>query len=419
MFDLAKAVSKSTEKEKEKQKVKKGLTGCSLFYQTAECKSLLEEVFRFEGWPTPTYIPIALSNSPIDGANLKDIIVLELNNSKNVVEDAKIFSSRLPNHKGIVVIGKEDAISTLRALKEMGLYYLFWPITKKDITDFLHHMHSNIERFAGVSNNRKAKSVAVIGSKGGVGTTLISAEIASKLSSDGTDTILVDHQYHGSNLDIILGLKKFEKQNVENLGLQLQDADENSAADYLLPAKKFLRILALQGERAIGDLLDYSHSIIDLLDRQANFIIEDYSASVDFKLDIPLLSKRVDMIVLIVEPSVSSVRNARKIIDSIMMQKEADISSLRVFVIINSHRPDKYFPLTKKEVTAHLGHDVNAEIPYIINANAILLQGKRLHENNAALSKIINDMSLLLQGRESIDNNTKFSLRTLANRIKQ
>lgn len=415
MFDLAKAVSKSTEKEK----VQNGPSGCSLFYQTVECKSLLQEVFRFEGWSEPDCLRSDFSAGDININNLQEIIILELNQSESVVEDAKAFASRLPNHKGIVVIGKEDAITTLRGLKEMGLYYLFWPINKQDTSDFLRHMHSNIARFAGVSQNRKAKKVAVIGSKGGLGTTLISAEIASKLSSLGTDTILVDHQYHDSNIDIILGLKNFEKQNVENLGLQFHDADEDSAADYLLPVDKKLRILALQGDSSVTDLLGYSHNIIDVLHRQANFIIEDYSASVDFKLDISLLTKRVDMVVLVVEPTVASVRSARKIIESITLQQQSGQRELRLFVMINSHRPDNYFPMTRKEVATHLDHAVDAELPYSRNAASILLQGKRLYKNNGALSNAFNDISQLLQGKELSRSNQKLTLKALVNWIKR
>ncbi|MGR6780093.1 AAA family ATPase [Moritella viscosa] len=415
MFDLAKAVSKSTEKEK----VQNGPSGCSLFYQTNECKSLLQEVFRFEGWSEPDCLRSDLSIGDINISSLKEIIILELNQSKNVVEDAKAFASRLPNHKGIVVIGKEDAITTLRGLKDMGLYYLFWPINKQDTSDFLRHMHSNISRFTGVSQNRKAKKVAVIGSKGGIGTTLITAEIASKLSSLGSDTILVDHQYHDSNIDIILGLKNFEKQNIENLGLQFHDIDEDSAADYLLPVNKKLRILALQGEKSVTDLLGYSHSIIDVLHRQANFIIEDYSTSADFKLDISLLTRRVDMIALVVEPTVAAVRNARKIIDSISSQQQLGLRELRLFVIVNSHRSDSYFPMTPKEVSVHLEHAVDVIIPYSRHAATMLLQGKRLYENNGILSHSFNDISQLLHGKVLNRNRRKFTFQTLVNRIKR
>ena len=415
MFDLAKAVSKSAEKEK----VQKGPSGCSLFYQTTECKSLLQEVFRFEGWAEPECLRHNLAADDINVNKLQEIIILELNQSDNVVEDAKAFASRLPNHKGIVVIGKEDAITTLRGLKEMGLYYLFWPINKQETSDFLRHMHSNIARFSGVSQNRKAKKVAVIGSKGGVGTTLISAEIASKLSSSGAETILVDHQYHDSNIDIILGLKNFEKQNIENLGLQFNDADEDSATDYLLPVDAKLRILALQGENTAADLLGHTHNIIDVLHRQVNFIVEDYSASIAFKLDIPLLVKRVDMVVIVVEPTVASVRNAQKMIDSITLQQQLGQRDLRLFVMLNIHRPDNYFPLTAKEVATHLEQPCHVVLPYNRNAATLLLQGKRLYKHQGPLSNAFADMSQLLHGKLLDSDSNKLSLANLINWIKR
>ncbi|WP_419239198.1 hypothetical protein [Photobacterium leiognathi] len=132
--------------------------GCSVFFQTEACVELINEVFSFEGWNTPTCIKLSATDEPIDANDLQSIVIVELNQSSNVVEDAKNFANRIPNHKGVVVIGKEDAITTLRSLKEMGFYYLFWPVTKQEFIDFLRHVHTNQQQFAGVSQNRKAKA---------------------------------------------------------------------------------------------------------------------------------------------------------------------------------------------------------------------------------------------------------------------
>ncbi|TOO92001.1 chromosome partitioning protein ParA, partial [Vibrio parahaemolyticus] len=79
-------------------------------------------------------------------------------------------------------------ISTLRSLKDMGFYYVFWPVNKQEIADFLIHVNKNLKTFSGVSQKRKAKRVAVVGSKGGVGTSLITTELSSLLSTQGSDT---------------------------------------------------------------------------------------------------------------------------------------------------------------------------------------------------------------------------------------
>lgn len=415
MFDIAKAISNSTEKNK----VQQGPSGCSLFYQTDDCKALLQEVFRFEGWPEPNCVRNTMPQSNLQLKGSEEIIILELNQSDNVVEDAKAFASRLPNHKGIIVIGQEDAITTLRGLKDMGLYYLFWPVNKQEASDFVRHVHSNIERFAGVSQNRKAKKVAMIGSKGGVGTTLISAEIASKLASTGTDTILVDHQYHASNMDIMLGLKNFEKQNAENLGLQFHDMDEESAAGYLQPVTNNFRMLALSGKLPVTDLLGYSHNIVDLLHRQANFIIEDYSGSTDFKLDIPLLVKRSDVIVLVLEPTVSSVRNTRQLMESINQYSQLEQKELRLFLFVNVHRPEASFPLKQKDIEEHLETKVDVILPYSRDLTSLLLQGKRLHKQNASVAEPFHNISLLMNGKLLESKRRKISLGRLLSRIKE
>ena len=396
MFDIAKAISASTDNNPHQQ----GPSGCSLFYQSEACKALLEEVFRYEGWLQPVSESIDIET--LNSAVLPELIILELTKSGDVITEARAFSHRLPNHKGIIVIGEENAMTTLRALKEMGLYYLFWPVSKHEIADFIRHVHNNISRFVGVSQNRKAKKIAVIGSKGGVGTTLISAEIAAKLASQGVNTVLVDHQYCYSNMDIILGQKDFQKHHAESLGLPFYDLSEASAVDYLQTISPNLRMLALSGDQATTELVDYNLSIIDLLQRHANVIIEDYSTSLDFKVDLPLLVKRCDTLVIVIEPSVASVRNARAMIDAITPASLDGERDVRLFLLVNMHRPDNYFPLTSSDIAGHLQRHIDVTLPYSRHSATLLLQGKRLYKDCAAMAGPFTEICKLLSG-ERVD----------------
>ncbi|EAS43283.1 chromosome partitioning protein ParA [Photobacterium profundum] len=403
MFDLAKAISQTTEKSREHQ----GPTGCTLFYQTDACLNLVQEVFRFEGWQAPDCLKnqsqstdySSKKSNKLEHSTLQEIIILELNQSTNVVDDAKSFASRLPNHKGVVVIGQEDAITTLRGLKEMGFYYLFWPANKQEITDFLRHVHSNQQRFAGVSQNRKAKRVAVLGSKGGVGNTVISAELAACLAHSGAETILIDHQYAFSNIDIVLGLKQFQKQDANNLALQLHDMDEATASDYLIKVTDHLRLLAIEGNEPTSTLQSYTDSINDLLMRQANFIIEDFSGSVDFSLNLHQLVERHDVMIIVVEPTVSSVRSARFRIEQIEEISLTHSLDIRVLTFMNVHRPDVAFSLTREEVSTYLGRVVDVTLQYDKRFASLLLDGKRLHKLEKSAAGPFNDMALLLHGK--------------------
>lgn len=98
-----------------------------LFHQTQECKNLVEEAYRFEGISAPA----VLENTDAEirkhiRESTIEIVIVELNISDNVTEDMRQISHLLPNHASVIVIGSEDAISTIRHLKDMGFYYLFY-----------------------------------------------------------------------------------------------------------------------------------------------------------------------------------------------------------------------------------------------------------------------------------------------------
>ncbi|MCA2417978.1 chromosome partitioning protein ParA, partial [Vibrio chemaguriensis] len=159
-------------------------------------------MFEFEGWAAPTCIKQSAVPKNFYSEQSGNMVILELSESQDIVTDAQRLTNQMPTHKGIVVIGTEDSISVLRQLKDIGFYYLFWPINKHEFADFIMNVHRNLQTYTGVSKQRRAKRVAVVGSKGGIGTPFIATEISSKLASNDIDNILVDHQYNNSNIDV-------------------------------------------------------------------------------------------------------------------------------------------------------------------------------------------------------------------------
>lgn len=396
MFDLAKAISKNAAPE---LPVTNGPKSCTLIYQSQQCLDLVQEIFVFEGWNKPVVIKEALRATKFDNKELNEIILLELNESANVVEDTRRFASQIPTHKGVIVIGKEDAISTLRALKDMGFYYVFWPVNKQELGDFITHVNNNLRNFSGVSKKRKAKRVAVVGSKGGTGTTLVCAELTSILSMQGIDTILVDHQYVDSNVDVMLSLKDLQRQNVTEMTMPVHELDDESAVGFLTQVKQNLRLLALEGGETEHQLLAFSQTICQLLTRNTNFIIEDYSASIGFRVDPLKLIEHNDVVIVVVEPSVSSVRNARRLIDRINTLQVSDQQKLRVITVLNTHRPDSTFALKKSEVEGYLSVPVDVELGYCKSLARILLEGKRAHKHDKPMQQAFDSLSRLINGQ--------------------
>ncbi len=135
MFDITK---KLPESKKPKSSSTSSNITCSLVYQTEECRNLVEELFEFEGWDCPIGVQQHKADSEFYSKQESNLILLELNESSNVVADAQAVAAKLPTHKGVIVIGKEDAISTLRSLKEMGfLLSFFGQLTNTNLLSLL------------------------------------------------------------------------------------------------------------------------------------------------------------------------------------------------------------------------------------------------------------------------------------------
>jgi pilus assembly protein CpaE len=396
MLDLTKALRSKAKQEKP---IASGVAGCTLYYQSNECKDMVKELFRFEGWNEPECVKVANGFSNQSRQQSSHIVLLELNESSSVIDDARAFASTLPTHKGVVVIGKEDAISTLRALKEMGFYYVFWPVNKQEFADFLTHVNKNLKTFSGVSQKRKAKRVAIVGSKGGVGTSVISAELSSLLSTQGTDTILVDHQYADTNVDVLLALDNFKPRAIDEFTAPLHEMDEEGALGFLFEVRKGFRLLSLQGEMSQSDILNYSQTLCDLLTRNTNFIIEDFSRSVSFDVENQLLVDNFDVVVLVFDPSVSSVRATKRIYDKISNLQLTLSTRTRIILVMNYHRPDNSFVLQTTDVKKYLGQEPDLKLGYCKSLSHIILDGKRAHKHDRNISRSITHLVKLINGQ--------------------
>lgn len=397
MFDLTKALSKKTPVM---PMADSGVASCTLFYQTDTCLELVQEIFAFEGWNEPTCHRLQHRGIKTSDSKEGQLVLFELNESKDIVSDVKAFATKLPTQKGVVVIGKEDSISTLRSLKDMGFYYVYWPVNKSEFADFLIHVNKNLQNFSGVSQKRKAKRVAVVGAKGGVGASIISTELSSVLSMRDVDTILVDHQYSASNIDVLLALKAFKPRAVDEFTAPLHEMDEEGALTYLHNSRKNLRLLSISGDLKQEELFNYNQTLCDLLARNTNFIVEDLSGSVDFKVEPRMLADVFDVVVLVLDPSVSAVRNAKRIYEGIQNLQLNSSKKIRVITVVNYHRPSAAFVLKKNDVVKYLSAPVDLEIGFCKHLSHIIIDGKRVHKHDRQMNRAFDRLAKLISGQQ-------------------
>jgi pilus assembly protein CpaE len=416
MFDLVDSLKKSKKRDVQIDQEK---IGTVLFYQTEECKKLVEEAFRFEGVAPPT-VAKNTKDEITDYVRKSDIeiVIVELNNSSNVSQEAEFISHLLPNHASVIVIGSEDAISTIRNLKAMGFYYLFWPITKQELIDFVRSVNDNRKRNSnrGPGQNRRAKYISVIGSKGGVGATFICAELSYLLSAHKKSSCLVvDQNYSTGDLDIMMGIRDYGRRKVQQG--DLVSLDESFAQSLMFRQNSLLSVLSLTSETLdSASLLDYSNAVVDLLASEVNFVLEDCSSSVGFGIESDKFIGQCDCIVLVMAPTVSSVRDAARMRDKIQKINHSD--SLRLIFVMNNMLPKKAQTLSLADAEAFLKRKIDIVIPYCEHLSFYILDDKRIAKTSLKPAKPLKELASVVLGESTEEKKRKRSLFSFGKRDK-
>lgn len=408
MFDLVDSLRKSrnTESIVEQEKIRS-----VLFSQTAECEELVLEAYRFEGIAPPAVI----ANDDVEIAEHVrhseiEIVIVELNNSKDVSADAERISHLLPNHASVIVIGSEDAISTIRNLKSIGFYYLFWPITKQELIDFVRSVSDNRKRHSnrGPGQNRRAKYISIVGAKGGVGATFVCAEMAYQLSAHKKSSVLVVDQNHSTgDLDIMMGIRDYERRKVQKN--QVSSVDDSIAQSLVFRQNNLLSVLSLTSDNVDNlALLEYTNSVVDYLANDVNFVIEDRSASVAFGLESDRFISECDVIVLVMSASVASVRDAARMRDKIKRINTDE--SLRLILVMNHVMPRKSETLSKEDAEAFLKQSIDIDIPFCEQLPTLILDNKRIAKSSLKAAQPLRQLTSTILGEKASQLKKKRSL---------
>jgi pilus assembly protein CpaE len=404
MFDLVDLLKKNQTEDGAKEKITS-----VLFYQTDKCRELVLEAYRFEGVTDPEVLTNDdLSISDHVRQQSIEVVIVELNSSDNVTRDAERISHLLPSHASVIVIGSEDAISTIRNLKDMGFYYLFWPISKQELIDFVKSVNSNRASNRGPGQKRRAKKISVIGAKGGVGATLIVAEVAHQLvSNKKSNCVVVDHNYYSGNIDIMMGITKFEKRPVQR-GALLTSLDLTTANSLVAKQNEMLSVLSLTSDDlTFSEMNEYTESIVEMLAPEVNFFVEDLSASSMSVLSDNKSWLKSDCVILVVTPTISAVRDAARIKKLIDSQVEAD--KPRLIVIINNVAPEKSATVKLPDIEKFLNYKPQVVLPFVANVATEITQGKRLAKSNSKLKTPLKRLVSLILG-ESLGYQNKSGL---------
>ena len=390
-----------------------------IIYQDSECFRLLSEVMQRQGFPVPKGIQSNTSRVPlILKTNRQPLIFIEASNSAVGLTDA---IRRLVSHQSrVVIIGREDCITVYRRIRGMGFYYLLLPADTTEINYLLNILKNDQRYTRGPMHSRAAMRIAVVSMKGGTGCTLVSTELSFALQREtGQPVIVTDHNYNLSNMHIMLGKKDLARSPLSSESLKQQrltnTIDPVGVQSRLVPVVDQISYMGVESRNLNPEhIREYTHLMLDTQSREANFIVEDFSGSINFYPDPAWLCPIADCVVLMVQPTLSGLHETRQYLQHV---KEADNEdpSTRILLVLNHTTPEK--TIDRKLIEQYLDCPITAELPYVKSCEGLLTSGKRLIDGRSGLATELNRLSHIVLGRNP-DTTGSFVTR-LTDRLKQ
>jgi len=204
---------------------------------------------------------------------------------------------------------------------------------------------------------RLAQTVAFWGSKGGVGTTTLAANLAMALRSrTGRRVTLVDASVLGGTLGVMLNLAT--KHTIADLLPRLEELDSELLASVLAMHSSGVRVLGSTPWNRDGNAAGPGEleRILGWLQRASDYVVVDTAPSLDPSTLAVL--QLAQLMVVVLTPEMTALRNARIFLNLVHSLPRKTLASV---LVANRYPIKGGIPL--KEMEAALQHKIELQIP--------------------------------------------------------
>lgn len=203
----------------------------------------------------------------------------------------------------------------------------------------------------------ESKTVAFFGAKGGVGTTTVAVNCAVELARlSKRSTLIVDVKPGLGEISLFLGIRS--RYSLVDALDNMHRLDSDFLAELVVKHKSGVEILAGSDRfdrPGQGDATALEE-VFRLLSRQYEYILIDAGNEITPCSIAALYS--ADMVCLVANPDVPSVRNAQRVLEHI---KQLGTSPDRIRVLLN--RAAEPFPIAPVQIETALGHPIDQTFP--------------------------------------------------------
>lgn len=270
---------------------------------------------------------------------------------------------------GIIMLESELLEETMHnALFSGAKDVLVKPLEPEKVASAIYRIHQLSERKAALQNNAVNKKVrkrdlgqvyTVFSTKGGVGKTFVSINLAASLAKkQDARVVLLDLDLDFGNAALALNL--FPKFTISDVVDDIRNIDSDLIESYLMPHESGIKVLPANLQQQMNDYMNAEHIriILESLRESFDYIVVDMPARFVDKV-MPALAL-ADILLVVTTPEISSVRNVKALLATLM---DLNFPQSKVKIILNKEQirgdiKQKDIELTlNKKVDAAIGFD--------------------------------------------------------------
>ena len=328
-----------------------------------------------------------------DVSTMPDALILHLG-EKSQAELESLSVRAADQRPPLIAVGPANDPNLMRLAMQAGARDLLTlPLSEADLLAALQR----IARDRRAANGRAGSLIAFMNAKGGCGSTLLACNVAHALtvvSQRRVTLIDLDLQFGAIPVYFDLFPKRGMLQALENL----DGLDEAAFNGYLAEHSSGLRVLGHASEDALPTQAiapQHIDQLIGLALRISEHVVVDLPRRVDAVA--ATLIERAQHIVLVVQQSVATVRDATRLMNC--LRREMGVSKDRIVVVVN--RYDRNAEITAEDIRATLTCGELSLVPNDFkNVSACINTGMPLleHARSAAVTRAIVDLHSRLGG---------------------
>ncbi len=346
-----------------------------------------------------------------DVSTMPDALILHLG-EKSQAELESLSARAVDKRPPLIAVGSGNDTNVMRLAMQAGARDLLpLPLVEADLVAALQR----IARDRRVTAVSAASLIAFMNAKGGCGSTLLACNTAHALTAVSHRSVtLIDLDLQFGAIPVYFDL--FPKRGLLQALENIEGLDEAAFQGYLAEHSSGLRILGHAADDALPTQTVNPQHVSQLLTlalRGSEHVVVDLPRRVDAVAAVVL--ERAQHIVLIVQQSVASVRDATRLMNC--LRRELGVSKDRIVVVVN--RYDKEAAISAEDIRTTLACGDLSLVPSdfsnvseCINTGVPLLDRAR----TAAVTRAVVDLHSRLGGSQ-VDRQGLFA-RTISGLLK-